>query len=87
MRQAWAKQGVGANGHGASGRGRACRLGVEGMRGGAARATGCSHLWKRLQGQAGYTARAGEETEWRWVEAGEAQRQGFRERETSAFNT
>lgn len=57
------------------------------MRGGAARATGFSHLWKRLEGQAGYTARAGEETEWRWVEAREAQRQGFRERETSTVNT
>lgn len=86
MRQVWAKQGVGAHGYGASGRGGACRSGVEGMRGGA-EAMGFSCLWERLEGQAGCTAQAGEETEWRWVEAREAQRQGFRERETSAVNT
>lgn len=40
MKQAWAKQGVGENGHSDSGRGRACRSGVERMRGGATRAAG-----------------------------------------------
>lgn len=40
MKQARAKQGVGENGHSDSGRGRACRSGVERMRGGATWAAG-----------------------------------------------
>lgn len=53
MKQARAKQGVGANGHRDSGRGRACRSGVEGMRGGAARAAAsatCGRGWRGRQG-------------------------------------
>lgn len=50
MKQAWARQGVGGSELRASGRGLACRSGVE-RQGGATRGARFSHLWNQPQGK------------------------------------
>lgn len=89
MKQAWAKQAVGGNGRRDSGRGRACRSGVERMRGAAAwSAPGFSSLWNRLEGKGRGTHSPGSGGD-KVVVGGarDAQSQGFKTRETLTVNT